>query len=242
MAIVEFGTNRLRYIVARAYTKKGHAVWEGFYRSIRDHPLFASPAAQIFEIHALLSLWHYNGVFRCTCATANFPSFDIPSYQDNLKFFYRAEELKDIAEPQKPICLVPTSGTFPTLDAVILTPKAVITVQISIALKHDATEEEFDLIYKNLPHDLLAKRPNRHHVFITDDEINAKSLREQNQTQIPNGTLVYSAVIGVSTSVATEERVDALEKARVSMSWLCAIWYLLGNMQAPPSEAMGTDD
>ena len=228
MAVVEFGTNRLRDIVARAaYTKQYPAVRQGFYRSIRDHPLFASPAGQMFEIHVLLWLQHDKAAFHCTCTMANSPELQIVSFQDNLKFFYKPEELKDISEPGKPICLVPTSQKFPTLDAVILTSNAVITVQITIALKHDANEQEFGLIYRNLPPDVLAKRPDRYHVFITDEEINAKSLREQHQVQIPDGTFVYSTVIDFESwgwgIRATEEHVDALEKARVSTYWLYAI-------------------
>ena len=222
---MEFGTTRLRDIVARAYTRQDPTVRQRFYTSIRYHPLFASPADQMFKINVLLLLWHYGVVFQCTCATANSPIFQIPSCYNSLKFFHKAEELKDISEPGNPICLVPTSRTFPTLDAVVLTSSAVITVQITIALKHDANEQEFDLIYRNLPPGLLAKRPDRYHVFITDNEINAKSLREQNQTQIPNGTLVYSTARGFEDlGYATEERVDALEKARVSLYWRYLIW------------------
>ena len=248
IASVEFGTNRLRDIFARAHAQQDHAVRCSVYRAIREHSRFASPARQMFEIHFLLWFWHYyhNNTFYGTSTATSSPYLQIPSCQNNLKFFYKAEELKDISEPGKPICLVPSSRTFPTLDAVVLTHDAVITVQIAIALKHDANEQEFDLIYRNLPPDLLKKRPGRHHVFITDKEINAKSLREQNQTQVPNGTLVFSTAIGVdsldSMAPATEERVDALEKARVSVSWLSAIWYLSGNMQAPPSEATVADD
>ena len=242
IASIEFGTNRLRDIVARAYAQRDNAERYSFYRTIREHSCFASPARQMFEIHLLLWFWHYHcHALSCTGATASSPFFQIPSCRNNLKFFYKVEELKDISETQQSICLVPTSRTFPTLSAVVLADNAVITVQFTIALKHDANEQEFDLIYKNLPPDLLAKRPGRYHVFVTDKEINAKSLREQSQTQVPNGTLVYSAVIGVenmdSTVPVTEERVDALEKARVSMYLCCPIWYLFGSVQAPPSEA-----
>jgi hypothetical protein len=79
-------------------------------------------------------------------------------------------------------------------------------------------EKEFGLIYDNLPLELLNKRPRRCHVFITDDGCNAKSLREQNRTEIPDGNLSYTTVIGVddldSQAPATTERVDALEEAR----------------------------
>ena len=227
MAIVEFGTNRLREIFARVYAQQDQAVQCGFYRTIRGDSWFASPAGYMFEIHVLLRFWHYvdcddySSLFDCTGVKANLPFLYIPPFVGDLKFFFKAEELKNISEPGKPMCLVPTSRTFPTVNVIVLTDKTVITVQITIALKHDVKEQEFDLIYRNLPPDLLAKRPKRCHLFITDKEINAKSLREQNHTQIPNGTLVYSTAISVETMdltvPATEERMDALEKARVSM-------------------------
>ena len=240
IASVEFGTNRLREIFVRAYTQQDHAVRYSFYRTIRGHPWFASLAGQIFEIHVLLWFWHTESYrnLSCTYATERTPRLLIPSCQENLKFFYKAEELKDISEPEKPLCLVPTSRTFPSLDAVVLTSNTVITIKITIAFKHSANEEEFDLIYRNLPPGLLQKRPYRNHVFVTDKEINAKSLREQkslqNLTENPKGIAIFSTAIGVdyldSTAPATEERVDALEKARVSIYWLYPIWYSLGNM------------
>ena len=214
---------------ARAYAQQDYAVRYRFYETIRGHPWFTSPACQIFEIHILMWFWHYRygNSLGCTGSAESSPQLQIRSCPENLKFFYKVEELKDISEPGKPICLIPTSPTFPTLSAVILTSNAVITAQITIALKHDANEQEFDLIYKNLPPGLLAKRPGRYHVFITDTGFTAKSLREQNQMQIPNGTLVYSADIGVEyldlMAPVTEELVEALDKARVSMSWLYAI-------------------
>ena len=235
MAIVEFATNRLREIFARVYAQQDQAVRRSFYRTIRGHSWFASPAGYMFKIHVLLWFWHlgiYSNLFQCTGVKGSPRTFTIPSCYGNLKFFFKAEELKNISEPGKPMCLVPTSRTFPTPDAIVLTDNAVIAVQITIAFKHDAKEQEFDLIYRHLPPDLLAKRPNRYHLFITDKEINAKSLREQNHTQIPNGTLVYSTAISVESmdSMVTEENMDALEKARVSMNWLYAIWCLLGIM------------
>ena len=243
--IVEFGTNRLREMFARAYAQQDQVVRYRFYETIREHPWFTSPAHQIFKIHILLWFWHYyNDYLMCTAASS--PRLQLPTCPENLKFFYKAEELKDISEPEKPICLVPTSQTFPTLDAVVLISDAVITVQIAIALKHGTNEQEIDLIYRNLPPDLLARRPGRCHVFITDNKINAISLRERNHTQVPNGTLIYSTDISIdyldSRAPATEERVDTLVQARVSIYWLCAVWYLLANMQAPPSEAMVADD
>jgi hypothetical protein len=123
--------------------------------------------------------------------------------------------------PEGPICLIPTSRSFPTLDAVVLTSDAVITVQITISPRHEANKKGFGLIYNNLPPDLLNKRSHRCHAFITDEESNAKSLRAQKREEIPNGTLVYSTVVDVDDldlrALATAERMEALEKAKVSM-------------------------
>ena len=223
IASVEFGTNRLCDIFARAYARQGHAGRCSFYKTIREHPCFAPLAGQMFEIHLLLWLERCTDgtTLLCDDGVESSPVLKIQSCKGNQKFFYKAEELKDISEPGKSICLVPTSRTFSTLDAVILTSDAVITVQITIALKEDVIEQEFDLIYRNLPSDLLAKRPDRYHVFITDNWVNAESLQEQDHTQIPNGTLVYSTAISAesldSKSPATEGRVDSLVKSRVSM-------------------------
>ena len=60
---------------------------------------------------------------------------------------------------------MPLSRTFPTLNAIVLTDTVVITVQITIALQHDANKQEFDLIYKNLPPGLLSKQPDRYHIY-----------------------------------------------------------------------------
>ena len=90
----------------------------------------------MFEIYFLLWFWFGNyDTLPCTGSVAGLPHLQIPPYRNNLKSFHKAEELKDITEPERPICLIPTSRTFPTLSAVILTGNAVITLQITIVLK-----------------------------------------------------------------------------------------------------------
>lgn len=226
-----FGTNRLREIFARAYTHHDHAVRKNFYRSISTcHlPSFAEPARQMFEIHVLLWFWHARAQesLPCTGAAVHSPRLEIPSCPENLVFFYKAEELQTLNEPGRPTCLVPTSPIFPNLDVIILTDNAVITAQITVASNYDAKKLEFDLIYDNIPPGLLTKRPGRYHVLIRDgitgSSSDASSLRKQKQTQIPMGTHIYSTVLDMdqldSTALVTEERVKALEKARVSMHW-----------------------
>jgi hypothetical protein len=225
LVTVDYATNRLREIVVRAYCQQDKTARYRFYRTIRRHPWFGAPAGHMYEIHVLLWFAYAQATqtLSCTGAQADSPELEIPSCPGNVIFFDNVDELShlmEISKPEGPMCLVPTSRTFPTLDAVVLTNDTIITVKITISPKHDAMEEGFGLIYKNLPPDLLFERPHRCHVFITDDGLNAKSLREQNRTEIPDGILSYTTVIDVndldSQAPATIEHLDALEEARVS--------------------------
>jgi hypothetical protein len=223
---MEFGTNNLYGFVTRAYAMHHHATRQSFYRAIRGRPWFGSPAGKIFKLHILLWFWHaqIDEKLQCTPAVLSSPQLKIPACPGNLNFFYNPEELHQLNEPERPICLVPTSATFPTLDAIVLTNDTVITIQITIASKHDTKRIEFDRVYKNLPPGLLTKRSHRCHVFITDGDVNEKLLREQTLTEIPKEIHVYSALVDVeeldSMVPVTEERLEALEKARLESKYV----------------------
>ncbi|KAH9030506.1 hypothetical protein EDB85DRAFT_2146652 [Lactarius pseudohatsudake] len=223
VATAEYGTNRLRGFVSRAYAQCDNAQRLSFYKSIRGHPFLGSPAGQMFEIYVLLWFWHSRAQenLPCTGAVATSPRLDIPACPENMKFFSKSSELQNMVESICPICLVPTSLNFPSLDAFILTDDTIITVQITVSSRHSASKVGFAHVYDNLPRDLKTKRPKRSHVFITDTDVNASRLRGQNLPDIPSGTHVYSAVLDVdqldSTALVTQTRVSELETARVSM-------------------------
>ncbi|KAH9048878.1 hypothetical protein EDB84DRAFT_1556546 [Lactarius hengduanensis] len=220
VATAEYGTNRLRGFVSRAYSQRDNAQRLSFYKSIRGHPLLGSPAGQMFEIYVLLWFWHSRAQenLPCTGAVATSPRLDIPACPENMKFFSKSSELQNMVESICPICWVPTSLNFPSLDAFILTDDTIITVQITVSPRHSASKVGFTHVYDNLPRDLKTKRPKRSHVFITDTDVNASRLRGQNLPDIPSGTHVYSAVLDVdqldSTALVTQTRVSELETAR----------------------------
>ncbi|KAN0134259.1 hypothetical protein V8E53_007757 [Lactarius tabidus] len=199
--IVDFGSNHLRGIVANAYAQRSNVMRLSFYRLIRGHPWFGSLAGKMYEIHVLLWFQHSQDEtsLACTGAEANFPQLQIPACPGNLKFFTKVTELKQLEEPEPgyPICVIPTSEKFPSFDAFIITHDAIITLQITISHRHSAKKEGFQDLRKNLPAKLLANRPQRYHVFVTDEEDNAKKLRAQNLAHIPDDTRVYAAVIPV---------------------------------------------
>ncbi|KAH8986944.1 hypothetical protein EDB86DRAFT_2832479 [Lactarius hatsudake] len=221
VATADYGTNRLRGFISRAYAPCDNAQRLGFYKSIRGHPLFSSPARQMFEIYVLLWFWHSRAQenLPCTGAVATSPRLDIPACPENMKFFSRSSELQNMVESKCPICWVPTSQTFPYLDAFILTDDSIITLQITVSSQYGAHKLGFSRVYDNLPWDLKTKWPTkRFHVFITDRDDNAKKLREQNLPDIPSGTHVYSVVLDVdqldSMGLMSQTRVGELETAR----------------------------
>lgn len=222
---VDFGTKHLRGLVARAYARQSNIVRLTFYKTIRGLPWFGSLAGKMYEIHVLLWIQHSQDQtsLLCTGAKANYPELQIPACPGNLKYFAKVAELAKLEEPVPghPICVVPTSETFPSFDAFIVTDDAITTLQITISRRHSAKETGFEGLYKNLPAKFLAKRSQRSHVFITDEEDNAKKLREQNLPYIPEGTYVFSAVIPIedleSKVPLTETIVEELESKSKSM-------------------------
>ena len=220
---VEFGTDHLREIFASAYAQQEQATRHSFYKAIRGNPMFGGPAGEMYEIHVLLWFLHARAdeTLSCAGAEARFPELQLPSCPMDPKFFSKPEELANISEPDHPKCLIPTSRNFPTLDAVVLTSDSIITVQITISSRHGAKRKGFGLIYNNLPLALTQRRPNRYHLFITDEETNAQSLRQQNLAEIPKRIRVYSTVIEVedleSKVRLTHDRVKAVQKVGVSI-------------------------
>jgi hypothetical protein len=186
-----------------------------FYNTISRHPWFRASAGHIFETHVLLWLRYAPAqeCLPCTRAVDSSPLLEIPACGKNMEFFARVEDLKNVGEPESQKCLVPVAQNFPTLDAVILTHKFVITIQITVGSTHDAKSTGFEKVYKWLPSDFLANR-RWCHVFLTDAEDKADSLRGQKLNSVPEGMTihVYSAFMNVDQcgSILTSPRVEEL--------------------------------
>jgi hypothetical protein len=111
---------------------------------------------------------------------STFPELSVPACpgRGNFKFYSKTKDLAviladiDTRQTKEPICVVPTSETFPSFDAFIVTDRNVITIQVTISDKHDVKEGGFKILNSRF----LARRTKRYHVFITDEEINAKKL------------------------------------------------------------------
>jgi hypothetical protein len=223
---VGFATKHLLGIVSRAYAAQDRTTRLGFYKMIRGHSWFGTSAGHFFENHVLLWIRHAptEDSLPCTPAVDSSPSLYIPACGDRMQFFSNIDELK-VDENECRTCWVPASEKFPTWDAIILTDKFIITVQMTLASRHDA-EIEFEKAYKSLPSEFIETR-HWCHVFLTDKEDKADSLRRQKLTEVPREMKIqiYSALINIeeSNSLLTAERVEKLENDRVSRYWLYAI-------------------
>ncbi|KAH9044173.1 hypothetical protein EDB84DRAFT_1436073 [Lactarius hengduanensis] len=154
----------------RVFTKKG-AVW-------------TQPDARVTES------------LPCTGARATSPQLKIPACPENLKILSKPDGPRKRDEPYSTVQCNGQNVGFPLHQYFpLLTPSS--SVRIAIASRRKAKGFGFNRINDSLPHDLKTRRPRQCHAFITDTDYHAKSLREQNLTQIPNGTHVYSAVVDV---------------------------------------------
>ena len=99
---------------------------------------------------------------------------------------------------------------------------------MTISHRHTTKESGITTIKQNLPTITAVakeqikgeKRKGRqwYHVFITDDEEKAGSLRGQTMSKLPRGIFVYSAVFNVGQFNITSERVRRTEEDWASES------------------------
>ena len=223
---VDFATKTVLRFVSRAYTMQDRATRLRFYNMIRRDLWFGTSALASYIYETYLLLWiRYDAStlnsLPCTPALDSSPSLRIPTCGDNMEFFSNVDALKNVDQNEGRKCWVPASQTFSTCDAIVFTNNFVITM--TIASKHGAEPCGFEKISESLPHDLLATR-DWCHVFLTDNEDEADSLRQQKLTEIPQKMAihVYSAYVNIEVwdSLLTAKRSEQMENDRVRRYWL----------------------
>jgi hypothetical protein len=214
--------------VFRAYAKRDLAARQRFYQMIsRYYPWLCASARYIFETGVLL-WFRYSpteDLLSCDPALDWYPELKIPACRENMVFFSKPEALNHVDNLKLPFCLVSVSETSAAVVAIVLTEDFVITVQMTIASKHDAKSIGFEKIYEGLPPKFLEAR-TWCHVFLTDTEDKAISLREQRlddvvEKLIETPIYFYSAFFNVDelASILTAERAEKLNDDIVSRYW-----------------------
>jgi len=156
----------------------------------------------------VLSWFYAHSDGHIPCVAAQGTSFlQIPACgEDNTIFIGRKTAVQnEIRAKTLPLMLLPLSPAFGTADAIVLTEEFVITLQVTIADNHTAKPGGFAIIEEYLPDN----RPNKWcHVFITDDEDVAASLRRQTFSDLPSQVRIYSAVFDVGTPSIRRKHVE----------------------------------
>ena len=216
---VEFASDHVLGLVTRAYATRHHEAREKFYRTNSGHKWFGASVARIFETSVLLWFHHapVNNFIQCYSDLIFTPDLKILPCRENMRYFSEFDELMDVHRDEKRLCMVLVFQADPTLDAIVITKRSVITVKITLSHKHDANPAVFKNVYDGFSPEFLSQPRERYHVFLTDTVDKAILLRKQktlrDKVKKEMGINLYSAFIKFEKldSVMTGERVDELE-------------------------------
>ncbi|KAH9074287.1 hypothetical protein EDB83DRAFT_2657196 [Lactarius deliciosus] len=187
-----------------------------FYRTISTQAAFKGSAGDMFEGFVLS--WLYAGSAEpLRCSATGLPQLEIPACgEEKTTFFGGKNSLGKVKWDKLPLCLLPTARNFPTADAIVVTDEFIITIQVTVSYKHKAKDEGFKKIKELIsPH---AKREKWRHVFVTDGDRAAASLRNQDLPDIPKHVVVYSAVFDIGRSAVTRENMEAFNEKRLQFT------------------------
>ncbi len=228
---LDVGSKHLNGFLSRAYVARDHADRLDFYLKIRGNQWFGATAGRLFETFILVWLRHGPAqvAIRCTPGSGlvDLPEdtstpvdstpLEIPVCA-NMHFFDKPEELKEVDANNLPKCMVPLAQNFATLDAFVITEKAIITVQMTTAREHDIKPAGFKKVYSNLPLSVQAGR-RKYHVFVTDEEGKASNLLKKKHSELPSDIGLYSGFVAVEeldSSIFNTESVGQLIDDMVS--------------------------
>lgn len=227
--IGHIATDTIKKIILYAAAEANAHARIKFYNMISKQTAFRTTAGKFFEEFVLSWFHAHTDVsIPCHAADATSPPLQIPACGvDQTVFFGSTSALrKRSREKTFPMLLLPESERYPTADAIILTEKLIITIQVTIADNHKAKGAGFATISEDISVVVKLNKP-WYHVFIADNEDSARSLRNQSFSELPSGVRIYSAVFDVGTPTILREHVVRFDNqrvsARVSASWLRAI-------------------
>jgi hypothetical protein len=193
-----------------------------FYRYINQHAWFrASTAEYLFKKLVLTWLSSDPGAGTLLCTSIGRPDLQVqlPACGEKQTAYFRdLDALNKMKVDSFPFCLLPRYSSLLTPDAIIITDQFIITVQVTISRtpRHSARQGGFTAITDSLS---TCVRDGRDwsHVFITDEEWKARSLRGQKLSGLPDNIRVYSGVYDVGQRDIISERSWELDEDNVSV-------------------------
>ena len=227
--ILRVETPYLRRLVAKKMAQLDANEQVSFYVRASKHIWFRGTLGYIFEkfVYAWLYSDPAEGELRCTAADP--PNEDPEENKDPeelvlkspgravLESISGATSLKDAnklakANDQKPFGWIPTSQSFPSIDAIVCTEDRIFTIQATIASTHSTNVAGFELVKQNLP---VRFRRQREwcHLFNTDRADTADALRLTRSADLEERNIrICSAVLDIGQLNFTREALELAEK------------------------------
>ncbi|KAH9000665.1 hypothetical protein EDB86DRAFT_2905474 [Lactarius hatsudake] len=189
-----------------------------FYHTISKQPGFRASAGIMFKRSVLYWLSSPPNVepLHCysTLTASGWPDLQVPMCGKQTTFISSLTALDKVKMDKLPWCLLPTSPSFTTVDAIIFTDQFIIMVQVTISDKCGTKRSDFVDIEEFIPPHIRKDRKWRH-VLITNDEDNAASLRcrtAHTLSDLPKSTRIYSGVFDVGRSEITRKHMETFNK------------------------------
>ncbi|KAI9441165.1 hypothetical protein BJY52DRAFT_502931 [Lactarius psammicola] len=219
--IVEIATDHIETIISYAAADAKAQERIDFYQEISRRPEFRVSAGKMFKGFVLSWLYACSGVEPIRCFATGQPDLEIPACgKEKTTFFDSENRLGKVQGDEPPLCFLPTSESFPTGSAVVITHEFIITIQVTVSDQHSAKGSDFADIKKLIPPGL--SRDKWRHVFITDDDDRGVSLRNQAMGELPEDVLVYSGVFDIGRSGVTREDMEAFDEKKRNPSLAAA--------------------
>ncbi len=237
--ITEMATDHIKTIISYAATDAKAQEQIKFYHTISTQPGFRASAGKMFERFVLSWLYARSNMEPIHCFATGQLDLEIPACGEEQTTFFNSKNcLENVNWDQfLPLCLLPTSKSFPSADAIVITDESVITIQVTVSDQHSKKGSGFTDIKKLIPPGL--RRDNWRHVFITDDDDRAVSLRNQTLRGLLEDILLYSGVFDIGRSSVTRKHMEAFNEKKVSGFWLHRIAAYWGISNPPTSNPSG---
>ncbi|KAH9074292.1 hypothetical protein EDB83DRAFT_1952444 [Lactarius deliciosus] len=223
----DMATDRIKAMISYAAAAAKAEDRHKFFRTITNNwPRdFRASADQMFKKFVLSWLSADPNIMPLDCCPAapGPPDLQIPACgKKQTTYFSGLTALKEVEVDNLPLCLLPTPQTPIAADAIILTDRFIITIQVTIYYKHSVKGSDLADIKDSIPPGVREDR-DWCHVFITNDNTRAYSLRRQTLGDLPENIRVFSTVFDVRRSDIAVENIKTFDENKVSGSWLHSI-------------------
>jgi hypothetical protein len=199
--VMAIETDFLRDFVHQAWKQQEAKKQVSFYNLISGHPWLSGSKGYIFEkfVKDFLIDHPTSKGLQCTARdpTMSQPLDVIPVCKSK-QIFDGKTKLGDVTKLglEFPSLWLPASKIHAFADALIFTEKHIISIQATVSARHTADPAKLKVLENAIPKQFQEQR-SWCHVFVTDREFTAESLRKQ-KLKLPEHVNVYSSVLNVA--------------------------------------------